>query len=59
MVCLIFLNSHLNIVNYTIKMALKNLPLIIYLLFFLWGAECPAGDVVGEDVCYYKTQLDV
>ena len=40
-------------------MALKNLPLIISLLFFLWGAECPVGYVVVDDVCYYKTHLDV
>ena len=40
-------------------MALKYLSLIICLLFFLWGAECPAGYVNIDDVCYYKTHLDV
>ena len=40
-------------------MALKNLFLAWFFLFFLWGGNCPDGFVELDDNCYFKRHLDV
>ena len=40
-------------------MALKNLFLAWFFLFFLWGGNCPEGFVELDDNCYFKQHLDV
>ncbi len=40
-------------------MALKNLFLAWFFLFFLWGGNCPEGFVELDDNCYFKRHLDV
>ena len=40
-------------------MALKNLFLTWFFLFFLWGGNCPEGFVELDDNCYFKQHLDV
>ena len=57
--CLIFSNSHLTNVNYTVNMGLKYLSLILYFSFYLQGVECPSGFVEIEEVCYNKKHIDV
>ena len=40
-------------------MALKNLFLIVCLLIFAWGSECPDSFIKIDEICYYKKHLDV
>ena len=40
-------------------MALQNLFLIGYLLIIAWGTECPKDFIEVNEICYYKTHLDV
>jgi len=40
-------------------MAQRNLFLIWFFLFFLWGGNCPEGFVELDDNCYFKRHLDV
>ena len=40
-------------------MALKNLFLIVCLLIFAWGSECPDSFIEIDEICYYKKHLDV
>ena len=40
-------------------MAQRNLFLIWFFLFFLWGGNCPEEFVELDDNCYFKRHLDV